>query len=139
MLETIFILVGFLLLAVKLLVVVASYLYDNSPEEKNRKAQAAITVSVTFDLTTKCSPAHPLHVTITNSSSRVLNRIIFSFEAYRPGYSSNLAEWETCDCDKILSPGSSYSFCNRAPKIREAAKGEELVWRVRPYSLIWAS
>jgi hypothetical protein len=134
---TVFLLIAFpkkmlMIAGVAAVAILILFLLIASADERTKKERDAVTVSVRFD-PTACSPDFPLHVTITNGGAKVISKVTWRFAAFRPGYSSDLAEYSDAArdaaSDKILGRGESYSVCYRAPKTMDGSKVEQLEWK----------
>ena len=75
-----------------------------------------------------------MFVRILNNSSRTVERVSFSLEARRKGYSTNFATYATYSDDKIIKPGEGYGTCWRAP-LRSDVKDDPsaLEWKANSH------
>lgn len=98
---------------------------------------ASVDMGVAYDAAL-CPAERPLLVTIVNNGDTPLDRVLFSVQARRPGYSGELTPYtyRQYDSTRILEPGDSHSACYRIPPLsRTAAEGlppEELEWSAKP-------
>src|SRR5271169_994757 len=85
----------------------------DSPSEK-------VKMSVVYGL--GCGSDFPLAVWITNSSDKPVSRIIFAFQAFEPGHSTDLASSydQSYDSDSIIAPGQTSKVCYAPPRILAA-------------------
>jgi len=64
--------------------------------------------------------------------ANTVNKVEWQVEAYVPGFSSNLAEYQypAYQTEKILKRNEGIVFCYAAPKLKEGYLPASLEWRV---------
>ena len=103
------------LVVVIIIIAVAWYAFVTKPQEDRKRLNEQVVVTVVYD-EEKCSKDYPLVVNIHNRSNKTVTKVEWYFHAYRPGFSSNLAGYQTYSSDKILNPGQSWFSCYRLPE-----------------------
>jgi len=96
-----------------------------------------VTVNYSLD---QCAISHPLLVNIKNDTRRTIVRVDFDYHVQLKGFSTNLVKQKSYKqkdypyktvyynpgsySDKIMKPGTEYSFCSVTPKIKQKDKKE---------------
>jgi hypothetical protein len=83
---------------------------------------------------TKCpDPKRPVHVSIRNNSSKIIDRLSLGLEARRPGRSADVTTgYFSMDSDYHVPPGKGLSACANK-KLADDARDED------PTKLIWTA
>lgn len=108
------------------------YYFSIWAEKENiEQLKKSVLVSVAYD-TQSCSTEYPLAVNFRNQGKKTVSSIRWKFEAYRPGYSTNIADYQLrkTESDKILKPGESIGFCYQSPQLKRVAKPVDLIWKI---------
>jgi hypothetical protein len=116
-----------------LLVAIALYSYAHEYYTETVPARQ-VKVAKFFVKENACDdPAYPLVVVFENKSSRTVLSIDFVFEAYYPGRSTNLAQYETYTDDYIRKPGDpGRGTCWRRPQLNSTdIKHSDVEYKVR--------
>lgn len=111
--------------------VVYSYLYEYYTETVPARQ---VRVAKFFVKENACDdPRYPMVVVFENESSRTVLSIDFVFEAYYPGRSTNLAQYETFTDDYIRKPGEpGEGVCWRRPQLNSPdIKHSDVQYKVR--------
>ena len=103
------------LVVIVIIIAVAWYALVTKPAQDRKRLEEQVAVTVVYD-ESKCSKDYPLAVNIHNTSSKTVTKVEWHFNAYRPGFSSNLAGYQSYSSDRILKPGESWSVCYRLPE-----------------------
>ena len=88
-----------------------------------------------------CPKEFPILVTITNQSSKTLNKVSFVFSAKLPNRSSNHASYKYYSSDKITKPGDSHGACygpllsTTTPKYKRV---KDFDWSISSYNVVFA-
>ena len=108
--------IGIIIAVIALLYYACFYL----PDQNRKILQEKVVVTVLWD-TTKCGVEYPLFISVNNNSNKIMSKVTWAVEAYKPGYSTNLAGYNNdyC-CDKILKPGEIWTLCYRVPSSLKA-------------------
>ncbi len=79
-----------------------------------------------------CDAAHPLQITVVNGSPLTVIKTDWSYEVYRIGFSTQLAEGDRFEADSMIRPGEEYTFCTELPEFtqRVAVPTSELEYRI---------
>jgi hypothetical protein len=86
------------------------------PQEERERDEKSISITIGYD-ENDCGRDYPLAVKVHNRSRKILKKVEWRIEAFRPGYSSNLNDgYETYKSDKILSPDQGWRMCYRLPE-----------------------
>jgi hypothetical protein len=103
------------LAVIVIIVAVAWYALVTKPAQDRERLEEQVLVTVVYD-EEKCSKDYPLAVSIHNKSNKTVTRVEWDFNAYRSGFSTNLAGYQKYSSDRILRPGESWSVCYRLPQ-----------------------
>ncbi len=103
------------LVVIIIIIAIAWYALVTKPQQDRKRLEEQVVVTVVYD-EEKCSRDYPLAVFIRNTSNKTVTKVEWHLNAYRPGFSSNLAGYESYSSDKILKPGESWSVCYRLPE-----------------------
>jgi len=103
------------LVVIVTIIAVGWYALVTKPEQDRKRLNEQVVVTVVYD-EEKCSKDYPLAVYIHNKSNKTVTKVEWDFNAYRPGFSSNLAGYQYYSSDKILKPGESWFVCYRLPE-----------------------
>lgn len=112
------------------------FFLDNYLDQRKKDA---VQVVVFFDLE-KCSEEYPLFIGIVNGSGSTVEKVSFTVEGKREGYSdtiyrSGYADYET---DKIIKDGDSIGTCWRIPPLvygtpttyKDRFPAKDIVWSI---------
>ncbi len=116
------------------------YVLVHAPEKKRERLEAQIKVSVEYNVGT-CGKTSPLVVLIVNESQQTINRFKWEINAYRPGYSSELTDFDNYySTDKIIAPQERWQACYRLPRslISKEIEPAKLDYRISSKSVWFA-
>jgi hypothetical protein len=124
------------LIVVAILGLGAFYLYLQADENARKKQQDSVTVSVLYNLKA-CSKDYPLHVSIKNDSSKIVDKVSWNIGALKPGYSNNIVDYgysieysTPFSSDKILNPNQQHGLCYKVPKLKDSSDPSTLNWLI---------
>lgn len=112
--------------------------YIGQPQAEREAAEARVQVGVVYD-PQACSGDDPLLVTASNHSNKVVERIEFRIDIFKPGFSTDYAGYENeYTLDKILQPGEGWKSCfTLPPSFRNPGMSEGMLeYRLRPYKSV---
>ncbi len=85
-------------------------------------------------------PAYPVLIAFKNGSARTVLAVHFTFEAYYPGRSTDLAEFNYLNDDFIRKPGEAKGACWTFPALQDASiKRSDVELRLRISSVDFAN
>lgn len=121
------------LIAVGLLIGAAYWMHQHFTHD----VHVARVVPVVKATSNDCPEAYPLFVGFRNESTRTVLKISFSLEARVPGYSTNIAHWETYSHDRITKPNTGWGLCyNPALERGQPTRNlRSLEWGVKVWSV----
>lgn len=96
------------------------YLQDRQSRER-RASQDLVKVSAAYDKV-NCDKDYPYLYWVKNESQRTVEKVDFTVQIRRRGYSSALNRYTSLTEDKILRPGDEIGGCFRAVKDGEFDK-----------------
>jgi len=103
-------------------VVAMWYFFEARPNRILTERLEKVLVTVRYAPET-CSAEAPLRVAITNTGRETVARVTWSMQVFRPGYSSNVAEYSSgYESDRILKRGESIQICVAVPSLRSDAR-----------------
>ncbi|KXO13893.1 hypothetical protein AKG98_1638 [Moritella sp. JT01] len=108
----------------------ATYLYSEAEKSKKIKQIEAVIVTVSFN-TKYCSEEFPIFVNIKNRSNKIVEKVSWGINAYRKGYSSNVADnnyFREYSSDKILNTGQHFGVCYKVPPLSGTLNPKDLNW-----------
>lgn len=100
-------------------VIVSIVMYEKSSEKADEKFKELVSIDVSYDIS-HCSLEKPISVAISNKSNKIVNSVSWSFKAYEPGYSDNLAPYSygpSYKSDKILNENEDVNLCYKSPRL----------------------
>jgi hypothetical protein len=98
-----------------------AYLYYEEHMEDLAESAVSLTVKYSVD---ECSEEFPLRVFIGNTSERIVHSVEWDVTAFKPGFSTNLAEssYHGYSQDKILAPTEGWSICFSTPRLKNSVE-----------------
>ena len=100
-------------------IIVSVYMYNESGKKAEEKFKDLVSIDVSYDIS-YCSIEKPISVVINNGSNKIVNSVSWSFKAYEPGHSDNLAPFSygpSYKSDKILSESEGVNLCYKSPRL----------------------
>lgn len=116
-------------------VAIGALILSWNQDARDRAAeQALVEVFITYD-EAGCSDGYPLRVSIANRTDRTLTTVRWELAAYRPGFSTDLADGldDRMTSDRIQPPGTSWVACYRLPELSRGADPSGLEFRVEEF------
>ena len=106
------------LIVVSLCIGLFAWLLDYiSTREYRKKQEQENKVSIVASSNNEnCTSAYPYFYGIVNGSEKTVNKVSFTVEIRKKGFSSVLNSYTSIDEDKILKPSEGYGRCFRATK-----------------------
>jgi hypothetical protein len=119
------------------LAVFAVFSAVNTANKRMAERRAMVTVSTGYDAQ-RCTPAHPVLVTITNRASATVSATSFTLKGYASGYSDPIYDsgYGQFRDDRIIEPQGNWATCWTVPR-RAYNVSEELAAAFPPSSVIW--
>lgn len=103
-------------------VVAMWYFFEARPNRILTERLEKVLVAVRYAPET-CTAEAPLSVAIKNTGRETVAKITWSIQVFRPGYSSNIAEYSSgYSSDRILARGESFQMCVPVPSLNSDAR-----------------
>ena len=96
--------------------------YEDYQAKQRKKIEDKVTITAFHPKDGPCSKDFPYQYLIFNESGKVVEKVSFTVEIKRVGFSSSINRYTSIDEDKIISNNEGYQRCFRAEDANDYRK-----------------